>query len=747
MDQYTQKIYNLSIETERSKNVSSKCFSTKASFGKDTFLGRIFGFVSIESGDEKIPDFINFIIDQIKSNYYSFSPKVNENEILVTGNINVEEALEKALQKTNIDIFAYLEKEKMTITLKDIHILVVVSKDHEIIFSLAGKINSYLFHLRKNGSYQIVNVFENLASIQNEINPLKFFTQTIYGQIRENDFMFFCTSNILDYLSLEKIKTIVTQNEPSDTGRYFKTMLSAIEMPKHFVFSTISLQKNAISSRPAIPSIGNFDYEKAASKDSIKKLANSEKATERLLNPSLKLNFKKYTSALQSSFLNYLNDFKSGTLSKLAVMKKKQTLRSNVSEKNQIKKNYLNTDNDLFGKILKNKNIQKIFQHLIDLAQKIFQAFIRLPKKTKIVSITSIILFFLLIQSVIHLSAKNEERKEQKALENTLENIQKMQDAAEASIVYQDEDAARNLYLKASQELNNIPEKKKNSPDIIQMTQTIEQKLEELRHMENIKEPTILGNWKNLDPKSQITQILLYGKNLLFGYNSSKSLINTLDVNTHILGSILSPIKNMGEITLGTTYKNSLLLMNNDQTLFTYDLNNNDIRPTPITIREGSKISSIQAYGNTVYALDPRNNQVIKYTATNAGLTSPKDWIHDDIVEIHDAIDMAIDGNIYILKSHGEVIRLLNGKLTTFSIKSIDPLLSNPTKIFTNSETSYIYILDPENKRVVVVDKNGILVQQYASEKFDNLKNFIVLEKEKRIYVLNNTTVYGLSIK
>ena len=59
----------------------------------------------------------------------------------------------------------------------------------------------------------------------------------------------------------------------------------------------------------------------------------------------------------------------------------------------------------------------------------------------------------------------------------------------------------------------------------------------------------------------------------------------------------------------------------------------------------------------------------------------------------------------------------------------------------------YIYILDSGNKRVVAVDKDGYIYQQYSSPLFDDLKDFVVLEKEKKIYVLNGSIIYGIAMQ
>ncbi len=87
------------------------------------------------------------------------------------------------------------------------------------------------------------------------------------------------------------------------------------------------------------------------------------------------------------------------------------------------------------------------------------------------------------------------------------------------------------------------------------------------------------------------------------------------------------------------------------------------------------------------------------------------------------------------------------GNLSQFTVKTIDPPLLNPIKISTKDATKYIYILDADNKRVVVIDKEGLLKEQYSSPIFTGLKDFFVSEKDKKIYVLNGSIVYGIAME
>lgn len=740
MENILNKISHIVIETVKTDEITSKTFSSKPVPEKERKIGKIFGCISIHAKDPRLPDFINFVVEQIKLNYQLQSSDEKNPASL---EINIESALENALSKTNIEIFAYLEKEKISFDLKKINILAAVLRERELVFSIAGSINAYLIHQKMNGGYQIINVHENYAAIAGEINPLKFFTQTIYGQIHPNDTAVFCTFNVLDYLSLEKIKNIITQNDHSGSSKYFKTILSSVSIPNHFLITLANVQRNHASKSEILQDMKTFDYERAALHDSIKKLSQSEKNTQNLLNPSLQSSFNKFLRNFQGVVLNYSKQLKNKALSRIALAgahrQGDKSLRRQ-KESPAAPKRRLFPWKEPLGK---NRFMQSIF-----LRGKYFiEKFIGLPLKTKIIGIVGIILFALFIESIIKLSVVNTRRKENKFVENILREAQVLEDAAEASKIYQDEDAARGLYLKAANVLGEIPEKYKKLPSLSGKTQTIQKQLEALRYMTTLEDPAILGNWKNIDANAVILPWLAYANTLVYAQNEKNSFILTLDPSTHIIGSLLPTIQRFPPIKLATNYRNDILLLSRDNTLFSMNVSNNSIQPVPLEIETGAEITAMKTFNNSLYLLDPKNNQIYKYSRTARGFTEYQRWIRDDIVEITSAVDFAIDGNLYVMKKSGEIIKLLNGKLANFSLKTIDPPLRDPSKLITSGDSNSLYVLDPAEKRVIVLDKNGSLIKQFTSEAFRDLKDFVVMEKQKRIYVLSQSSVYGFALE
>ena len=111
------------------------------------------------------------------------------------------------------------------------------------------------------------------------------------------------------------------------------------------------------------------------------------------------------------------------------------------------------------------------------------------------------------------------------------------------------------------------------------------------------------------------------------------------------------------------------------------------------------------------------------------------------------AVSLAVDGSIYVLNSAGQILKFYGGELeTTFTLDAMDPNLSAATKIYTTDQTQGLYVLDPNNKRVVVLTKDGDIKNQYFSDTFDNLRDISVDETSDKIYLLNGTKVLSVDI-
>lgn len=151
------------------------------------------------------------------------------------------------------------------------------------------------------------------------------------------------------------------------------------------------------------------------------------------------------------------------------------------------------------------------------------------------------------------------------------------------------------------------------------------------------------------------------------------------------------------------------------------------------------------AYHERMYMLDARTRAVYRYEMTPEGFQLWSPWSDEDTLDFSQATTFAIDGSIYITFSDHDIVRLVQGKRQPFSIDAIRPPLERVTAIATKEDSPFLYLLDPPQRRVVIIEKkNGGLVAQYTSPLFTDLRGVFPDETAKRVYLLNGDTIYSV---
>jgi len=157
------------------------------------------------------------------------------------------------------------------------------------------------------------------------------------------------------------------------------------------------------------------------------------------------------------------------------------------------------------------------------------------------------------------------------------------------------------------------------------------------------------------------------------------------------------------------------------------------------------------AYSGNLYLLDPQQNRIIKYLPTVAGYTDPPlDYlVSATSVDLSGAVDMAIDGNIYVLLADGSILKFLSGIQQAFRIVDLDTPLKNPVAIAVSGEDDahgYIYVADAGLARVVQFTKHGEFIRQFKAAEgqtqLDQLRGLLVDEAGQRMYLTSGSRLY-----
>ena len=107
---------------------------------------------------------------------------------------------------------------------------------------------------------------------------------------------------------------------------------------------------------------------------------------------------------------------------------------------------------------------------------------------------------------------------------------------------------------------------------------------------------------------------------------------------------------------------------------------------------------------------------------------------------------MTIDGSVWVGTTKGQILHFTQGQVNPFVPQGVDPALGNEIHVYTTDDTKNVYLLDADNSRVVVLDKNGVYLAQYRWTG-GRPRDFVVSEENKKILLLIDGKIYSVGLQ
>ena len=398
----------------------------------------------------------------------------------------------------------------------------------------------------------------------------------------------------------------------------------------------------------------------------------------------------------------------------------------------------------LFSPTFREKKEDETIDGIKEITHKKYYWFqnLNLSKKISVVVLFVIILIFL--QSLVFLTQEKAYDAKNEYYNNALITIDAKYKEVDAKLIYDDEEAAEKLLLEIQ---TLILELTPNSPDqqerIAKMSETVFHKINDIRHIRVVLSPVelfdmsdSLSNTQDIVQKDGIFYI--FGDNKLYQIkdNLFEEIFNFTD------GQIIQSMTDWPD-------KNKVVLSsldaNSEINYIIFDLDKKEITGDLKQATNNTSVKDLTVYGNNLYVLDNQNNQIFKYPESGGSFANGQPWIKEEL-NTSQTSSLTIDGSIYIVTNDGSIKNLLKGGLEKFDYHAPHPNIGTGAIIKTFRDSDYLYIIDPANNRVIILDKEGNIKDQYTSQKFDDLKDLAVDPDEKTIYLLNNQHLYILAI-
>lgn len=160
------------------------------------------------------------------------------------------------------------------------------------------------------------------------------------------------------------------------------------------------------------------------------------------------------------------------------------------------------------------------------------------------------------------------------------------------------------------------------------------------------------------------------------------------------------------------------------------------------------QIVDIFGFSGNIYLLDKTENQVWKYVPVPSGYSDKFLYLKQSgKVDFLGSTRLQIDYSVWVLKQGPEILKFTGGASDFFSPEGLDKPIGESKSFFVTEEEDAVYILDPENSRIVILQKNGRYRSQLIGEKFKTADDFVVDEESKKLYLLEGNKIYQIELQ
>lgn len=175
--------------------------------------------------------------------------------------------------------------------------------------------------------------------------------------------------------------------------------------------------------------------------------------------------------------------------------------------------------------------------------------------------------------------------------------------------------------------------------------------------------------------------------------------------------------------------------------------NTNEMTPKLIIASGDSNRDAtlVGAFGTYIYVLNPAKRALYRYAKQKDSYSSPIGWLQDPLGVPYEKIStLFVDGAVWFGSSSGEAKKFMSGKSNPFVVSGLEPPFSSQIYLTTTEASLDLYVLEPAQKRVVVLSKEGSVRTQIFSPSLAAAQALFASTKDNTLFIINGSLVYTL---
>lgn len=386
------------------------------------------------------------------------------------------------------------------------------------------------------------------------------------------------------------------------------------------------------------------------------------------------------------------------------------------------------------------KRLERLFSDLADPKRR---------KRAHLLLLASALTILIVVWASVHLMTSSQRSKTRVELEELVEQIGSEIRVADNRRIIGDVEAANAILERAEERAKQVMDNESGffRSETLELLEQIRSKHEEINAVTRVP-PRVVANLGAKSPDVVAQGMIAQG-------DGEFSVFDRQNAYRVLLNSVEEPKQLVEEelILDGTSFPrfSTTVFLTTGNSVIEYAGDQPSLMKTedPAGWVKGT---DMKAYLRYLYVLSVENKQIYKYERLSNRYSVPVEYnVNGDL---EGALDMAIDGNVFVLKEKGEVLKLFRGEAQPFVIRrSPTDVLKNATKVYKVPDGN-LYFLDPTGKRVVVVTDGGATgestyLKQFVleGEQLRDLKDLYVDIDETHLYLLDEKRMYMIDLE
>lgn len=564
------------------------------------------------------------------------------------------------------------------------------------VFNIAtcGKVAAYLMR---------ENELTDISCSAPKSHPLKTFENFASGKLRLGDLLILSTTQLFNHLSIDRLKAMLSQGDfLKSTGQIIE-LLKANAAPE-IAFGTVL----ALQSEPGTAPAEEINLEEyIESKQPLKPSAFTP-----IKHFFVSLAFPNRTPRRTAD--NIISQSPKGRFKSLAATAKTAVAKTG----------------GMFRAMA--KGVQYGQQNLRPSQIKQFS-----PQKKFFFFSVVILLLALVLQITVAVYKKGRQANAAR-VSSFIATAQKNLGDADAALLYKDEPAARGFYASAMEALNSITDP---NDQTVQTLANLKKQAEEIKsRLEN----SIEAQTQNLGSLAASETLISLPE--YFASPSGQQIVAYSRQSVTVRDDTL---KSPGKIVLSESVGKNTAVVYDGENLKIWNYAQNKVGEnffSSVPAAENAAGLKYYSTNSRVYMLDKAKSQILNFAVLGDKLGKPLVSAQLEQNSAKDAVDLAVDGSVYILYPSGIKKYHAGSQDSAFAPSNLITPLKNAKKIETETNFTNIYVLDAGNNRIAVFNKKGAYVYSLTSPEFSDLKDFSVDEKNKTVYILNGSSLLKANI-